>query len=183
MHWVQRLLLATVVALVTAAPAQAAFSGNNGKIVFERSNQIVVQDPNGTQHVIASGNAPRWSPDGTKIAYSAEVGTQCGGVTGSNSVVRVMNADGSGQRTLSPASCTPVAKDPAWSPDGTRIVYVGPNGTFPAGTDIFTVAATGGAAKRLTNDASINEHPSWSSLNKIAWSRNFGGPGVHEYRI
>src|SRR4051794_8540050 len=118
MYWVQRLLLATIVALVSATPAHAAFNGNNGKIVFERQDQIVVQNPNGVQHVIATGNTPRWSPDGTKIAYSAVVGTQCGGVTGFSSVVRVMNSDGTGQRTLSPASCTPVPKQPAWSPDG-----------------------------------------------------------------
>src|SRR3954451_2357318 len=126
MHWVRRAALTIILILTAAAPAHAAFQGSNGKIAFERSGQIVIQDPDGTQHVLAGGTSPRWSPDGTKIVYSALVGTQCGGVTGSSTVIRVVNANGTGQRSLTPASCIPVDNAPAWSPDGTRIVYVGP---------------------------------------------------------
>ncbi|MFI9814644.1 DUF11 domain-containing protein [Saccharothrix variisporea] len=49
---------------------------------------------------------PAYSPDGTRIAWTS---TQ-----GEGRVVKVANADGTGQRTLRGA-------DPTWSPDGTRL--------------------------------------------------------------
>ena len=72
-------------------------------------------------------NAPAWSPDGRQIAY------YCGRESKPNDTlatwpggnVCLMNADGSNQHVLTECaneSCK-VSDEPAWSPDGTHIMY------------------------------------------------------------
>jgi Tol biopolymer transport system component len=53
---------------------------------------------------------PSWAPDGTRLAFVR--------MHGPSSDIWVMNADGSGQRLV-----TPNGFDPAWTPDGKRIVF------------------------------------------------------------
>ena len=56
--------------------------------------------------------SPAWSPDGARISYIQ------------NGAVRVMNADGSGQRTMTPTSSWGgQASGLSWSPDGARIAF------------------------------------------------------------
>ena len=58
--------------------------------------------------------APAWSPDGRKIAFTSE--------RDGNSEIYLMNADGSGQRSLTLNLA--YDGDPAWSPDGQKITFV-----------------------------------------------------------
>lgn len=64
------------------------------------------------QLTTTGGSGPEWSPDGSQIAYDAR------------DRVRVMAADGSGQRTVADG------EDPSWSPDGTRLAYRRPDGSL-----------------------------------------------------
>jgi hypothetical protein len=90
---------------------------------------------------------PALSPDGSHIAYSwAQLtGLSCGGCP---SQIRVVNADGTGERILTkPDQCTyDVA--PTWSPDGQTILYSesGCGENFP---DLHTISAAGGSAHDL----------------------------------
>jgi Tol biopolymer transport system component len=57
-----------------------------------------------------------WSPDGTKIAYSAST------VHEMSPQIYVMNADGTGITQLT-SDQTLNSRGPSWSPDGTKIVF------------------------------------------------------------
>lgn len=61
------------------------------------------------------GNSPKWSPDGTRIAFLSS-----GGVLNARENLWVMNRDGSQPRRLTTESVTPAFD---WSPDGTQIAY------------------------------------------------------------
>jgi Tol biopolymer transport system component len=96
--------------------------------------------------------APRWSPDGTRIAWaSTRQGVR---------EVWVMNADGSGQRQL-----TTLAADaflPDWSPDGTRIAFQARRGSIDENAwDIWVIHADGTGLQRITSTASQVD-PRWS---------------------
>ena len=62
---------------------------------------------------------------------------------------------------------------PAWSPDGTRIVYQSSRG---GQWDLWTISSEGGPPTRLTNDVEFDYQPSWSPDGKwIAYSSGVGG--------
>ena len=73
--------------------------------------------------------------------------------------IYIMNADGSKPIRLTDDDTWDCC--PAWSPDGTRIVFV----SFtlePWSSEISIINADGTGQKRLTNDGRFNHNPSWS---------------------
>ncbi|MDQ4127352.1 MAG: hypothetical protein M3151_05300, partial [Actinomycetota bacterium] len=122
------LVLATsVLALVAPAkPAEAAFSGKNGKIVFssdrtsgegvdnfEGDYEIFAVNPDGTgltqlTHNDVIDGDPAYSRTGFKIAFTRTFGT--------NEEIYVMNADGSNEQQLTDNPAADI--QPAFSPDG-----------------------------------------------------------------
>ena len=94
--------------------------------------------------------SPRFSPDGTKIAYSKLVG--------SNIDVYVKYLYGGTVKRLT----TDPAWDgsPTWSPDGTRIAF---ESARTGKSQIYVMSAsTGGNLTRITHTATDEKYPAWS---------------------
>ncbi|HEV8683269.1 MAG TPA: hypothetical protein VGS09_10950 [Actinomycetota bacterium] len=85
--------------------------------------------------------APTWSPDGTRMALIARA------ADATSLELRVINADGSGARSI--IDGPPPVEDtaPAWSPDRSRIAFIANEGL--EGKALWTVGADGSGAHRV----------------------------------
>src|SRR5262252_6818216 len=171
------MLLGPVVGLVgIAGPAQAAFPGTNGRIVFDTSfghrPQIFTIRPDGTglrqlTHVTKghAASSPEFSPDGTRIVFTID------------GQIWVMNADGSAQHELTDQAGF-VNQQPSWSPDGRKIVFSHCAVLFgmPEFCDLDVMNADGSSVKKLLGGNWINQVPEYSpDGHKIAFASNRGG--------
>ena len=110
-------------------------------------------DRNGRNRVQLSpkGQAPAWSPDGTKIAFYSNLRNL------GQEDLYVMDADGANivRVTNHPKS----DRLPAWSPDGRWIAFMSPRGR--TGWDIYVVNANGGEARQVTTHPGHDMYPTW----------------------
>lgn len=134
-----------------------AWSPDGSKIAFSRTtvsqNKSItkisildidsgsVRTLGGSGLLLLQDRMPAWSPDGTKIAFSAYETTWPG------VHVYVMDSDGNNARRLSPA---PTDQDyshysPAWSPDGTKIA-------FASNTGISVINPDGTGLQKFSNN-------------------------------
>ena len=92
---------------------------------------------------------PAWSPDGTRIAFSANS-------TGTFDIY-LMNADGTGQMQLTDNPGND--RDAAWSPDGRQIAF---SSHRDGNGEIYIMNADGTQQTRLTNNPALDAGPVWS---------------------
>jgi TolB protein len=172
-------LVAAVVALSAAVipispEARAAFPGSNGRVAFEHETPAgdhtqtdvftVRPDGTGAFQVTRTPNrnefGPGWSPDGGRLAFWR---TPAPFGPGS---LWVMDADGSPQRRL---TSDIDARDPAWNPAGTRLVF----DRFRPGSDLYTLRVSdGGARRQLTSGPARDFEPAWApDGRRIAFTR------------
>ena len=125
-----------------------------------------------TPQIQRLGGGLAWSPDGTQIASAFNF------VIG-NTHILIMNVDGSGGRDL---TGNPVSDfdeqtfdvQPAWSPDGTQIAFVG-NPEFGGTVGLWAINADGSHPVQLTQNVGVpgDGSPSWSpDGSHIAFTRN-----------
>jgi TolB protein len=169
--------LAGVAALVSAAmivpPAQAAFPGHNGRIAFSAApgdhpplGWLRTMSPQGTDvqqlrvNTAREDSAPVWSPDGRRLAFTAD--STFDYTDGSDSELVTSDAQGAALRRLTRTSGLEAA--PAWSPDGRRLAVAVVTGldTADPRSEIWTVEADGSARRRLSAPGARDHHPSWS---------------------
>ncbi|WP_018352450.1 TolB family protein [Longispora albida] len=101
--------------LLPAVPASAAYPGTAGAIAFARDGNIHVRAADGTlTQVTQDGRSswPRWSPDGTRLAYIHAGDLWIAGLLQDGTFDREQITHGAH------------AGGPAWSPDGNWIAYL-----------------------------------------------------------
>lgn len=147
------------IAGVTAFPAGATLPGANGVIVFSRGTAatrelaVINEDGSSFRALGVTGQAPSWSPDGTRIVFMREVSDQPGDFR-----LFVVNADGSDAHRLTRSDIRET--QPAWSPDGSLIAFTG--GRTRAVSDVYLVSADGSTFRRLTSSRGFEVLPTWS---------------------
>lgn len=144
---------------------------SNGKIVFKRGrDELWVINPDGSglsRLTLGYGNSscergdefPIWSPDGSKIAFSR---------TRDNKMeIWTMNADGSAQTQLTfgasvGSGCTGGAQQtyaelPAWSPDGSKIIFTRDTSTTSNDQDTWIMNADGSNQVKLFGTVGVRD--------------------------
>jgi len=98
----------------------------------------------------------RWSPDGKRLAVSRF------------DVIWTMAPDGrDAKRLIAKPGDWIAERDPDWSPDGKTMVFsASTQGQF----DLWTVAAAGGTAARLTSMPGDERWPSWTRDGRLVFS-------------
>jgi Tol biopolymer transport system component len=96
---------------------------------------------------------PAFSPDGKSIVFTRD-----------DQDLYVVNSDGTGMRTLTHLPEEFYSESPVWSPDGTKIAFVGTSFDAEGNgiTDIWTINADGTDPTRLTDDPAGENDPAWS---------------------
>jgi dipeptidyl aminopeptidase/acylaminoacyl peptidase len=172
-------------AFLPASTAQAAFPGNNGKIVFSGCPDpfsgpecdIYVVNPDGsglmnlTNTPVTIESAPQWSPDGQKIVFNADN-------THGSSNIFTMNADGTNvtQVTNGAFGCFAL---PGWSPDEQKMVVTYRCDPSSGNTEQINVMNADGTGRQALTSGAVSTYPSWSpDGNKIAFARD-----VNPYEI
>jgi Tol biopolymer transport system component len=121
--------------------------------------RILTNDP-------IAANAPRWSPDGTQLAYFRVD-------RDANLRLMVMNADGTNVREIPGTHQTGSFNPPDWSPDGSLILYTSYKDGWPI---LATLPVTGGRTHFLNTGAGTPEvGGAWSPDGSlIAFTRGVG---------
>lgn len=92
---------------------------------------------------------PTWSPDGQQLAFRS-----------TNSIIEVVNLDGSGRHRLTDGSASDF--HPAWSPDGARIAYAHDAPDDVENSDIWVMDPSGASKEAVTHLPGSEQFPAWS---------------------
>ena len=126
------------------------------KTKFGITDEIYVMDADGQNEQRLTDNRnndwdPVWSPDGNRIAFSAD---RKGDLVSFD--IYVMDADGGNQQKLT--NNRGWDSSPSWSPDGNRIAF---SSERDGDYEIYVMDADGANPQNLTNNPRSDASPAW----------------------
>ncbi|MEX2556437.1 MAG: hypothetical protein WEB06_12515 [Actinomycetota bacterium] len=178
------IIACALLVLGTVMPARATYPGANGRIAFQLgplpdgSAQIFTMNPDGSDVLQLTGFLPgegsnifpKWSPDGTKIAFDSS--------RDGDREIFVMNHDGANPVQLT--FNTGTDRTPTWSPDGTKLIY---SSNLDGDRDIWMLEIGTGQLTQITDGPGTDINPVFSpDGQRIAFSR-FRGNGCAIYTV
>ena len=158
----------------------AAFSPDGTLMAFHESDDvggIFVAGATGesVRRLTDIGFDPAWSSDGKQIAFTTEEITDPANRVGDSTLYIIDAAGGTPRRAVEGD-----AAQASWSPSGRHLVYWRNVG---GQRDICVVAAAGGAAVPVTQDAAIDWSPVWSPDGRFIYFSSNRGGAMNLWRI
>lgn len=152
------------------AEAQPDWSPDQGEVVFTASPNAqqgpwalwAMEASGANRRQLTAGPAdyePHWHPSGDRIVFTRI--RQSPGLAMRSEIAVVSPAGGDERPLLSLDSATHGLLNPAWSPDGQRIVFT--VSSDHAGSELYLMNADGSGIRRLFN------HPGWHDIDPV-WS-------------
>ena len=145
--------------------------GIEGKIAFTSNRDgeraIYIMDGDGTNPFkLTEGGMPAWLPNGDKIGFVH------------HGDIWVIDREGRNRENITKGRYEESIYYPAWSPDGSEIVYWSRVGGIFGTPDIYLMNASGRHPKNLTDDLHHDDRPSWSPDGRqIAFTANLRPQG------
>ena len=162
--------LTVLAALMGSGTADATFPGENGRIAFDREGRIytIKPDSSGLRLLTPTEGErgqPRWSPDGSKIAFTR--------FTGRGPAMFAMRANGSGVRRVGRGRG--FLGTPLWH--GRQILYHDVIGDEDPALGAIKLTNFGGSdVTNLTGYRDLSANPSWSPDGRqIVFERDLEG--------
>jgi TolB protein len=98
---------------------------------------------------------PRWSPDGTQIAFTCYAPERQGGLVSAQICIYSTLTN----KLVAFPRWHGTNATPAWSPDGSKIMFMS---SMYGNPELFIVDTNGGRPKRITYSAGSNTSPAWN---------------------
>ena len=137
------------------------------KVNPDGSGRVKLTNGNNANHAWSVG--ARWNYAGTLITYTHAP-------VASYTRAYIMNPDGSSPRDATP-SCGTSCGQPAFSPDGTKLVYIRDSGGGHNDIWVADVSASGSTSnhKALVATSADEQYPAFAPDGRLAFQRNEGG--------
>ncbi|ATL47884.1 transporter [Chitinophaga caeni] len=126
---------------------------------------------------LKANNDHGFSPNGELLAISSGIVEKDDPAFGKGSVIYIADAQGGNLRRIT--SLSPSYWH-GWSPDGKTLAFVGQrNGEF----DIYSIPASGGTEKRLTNTPGLDDGPDYSPDGKYIYYNSYRSGKMEIWRM